>query len=87
MSTPETSLPGGTPVRSNRIVGLRYQWPPNMTIMGWMRWQENRWKMHDRQVAWIREQKAYAAQSNNDSRNILYEKHAMHDPCPLREVR
>jgi hypothetical protein len=70
MSTPETSLPGGTPVRSNRIVGLRYQWPPNMTIM-----------------AWIREQKAYAAQSNNDSRNILYEKHAMHDPCPLREVR
>jgi hypothetical protein len=64
MNTPETSLPGGTPVRSNRIVGLRDQWPPNMTMRGWMRWQENRWKMHDRQVAWIREQKAYAAQSN-----------------------
>lgn len=51
-------------VRCIGIVGLRDQWPPNMTMRGWMRWQENRWKMHDRTVAWIREQKAYAAQSN-----------------------
>jgi len=51
------------------VVGERNPWPPNMTMRGWMRWQENRWKMHDRQVAWIREQKAHAALSNDKLRH------------------
>lgn len=41
------------------------EFPPNMTLKGWMRWQENRWKMRDRQAAWIREQKAFAQRQEN----------------------